>query len=508
LFLLLASHPAAAAADEFRVIAVHTASAPSVSMVVEPPVTPPQNGSATESCTVTIAGEPVATTVSPMASGDLSVALVIDTASGLTSQELAAAQSGATEFLLRLPDGAHSMVVTAAGQPEVVAPLTERRAESLSAISALRVGGSRATMAATMLAAQSLESAPPGPRAIIVYTQGLDEQGELADRLRLSQAVLHSEAVLNVIQTGTDTLWPSVVDQAGGGVVTTIADDIVQSFGDLAATFGDQYFVTFEAPGELPAVAQVAFQIGDQEYRTVVNLPHAGAAQAAPTESSGGSPDRGVPGLVAPLVAVLVLTALAVFLRRARQLRHADGGETSTRVTSPATGAPPSDEAASASPPPQTAAAWNAPLPEQAASSPPTADNAAPSAPAPTQAAPSTPPLNQPAVPTVSLPDDPRQNDPPRRPPFSPVESRPARRSLSAAIEGRRLARLILDSQPELRPEPVEQHGRADNSQAEDPPADQQAHYPAEGRSTASGSEAGTKTESGRPENPAEGDLS
>jgi hypothetical protein len=70
---------------------------------------------------------------------------------------------------------------------------------------------------------------------------------------------------------------------------------------------------------------------------------------------------------------------------------------------------------------------------------------------------------------------------------------------LSAAIEGRRLARLILDSQPELRPEPAEQRGQADNNQAEDPPADQQARYPAESRSTASGSEAGTKAESGRP---------
>ena len=181
LFLLWASHPAAAAGDELRVVAVHTASAPRVSMVVAPPGTPPEDGSDEESCSVTIDGEPVATTVTPMASGDLSVALVIDTASGLTSQELAAAQSGATEFLLRLPGGAHTMVVTAGGQPQVVAPLSERRAEALSAISALRVGGTRATMPATMHAAQSLESAPPGPRAIIVYTHGPDEPGMLTD---------------------------------------------------------------------------------------------------------------------------------------------------------------------------------------------------------------------------------------------------------------------------------------------------------------------------------------
>ena len=186
---LWASHPAAAAGDELRVVAVHTASAPRVSMVVAPPSTAPEDGSEEESCSVTIDGEPVATTVGPMASGNLSVALVIDTASGLTSQELAAVQNGATEFLLRLPGGAYTIVVTAGGQPKVVAPLGGHRAEALSAINALRVGGSRATMPATMLAAESLESAPPGPRAIIVYTHGPDEQGMLPDRL--SQAVLN-----------------------------------------------------------------------------------------------------------------------------------------------------------------------------------------------------------------------------------------------------------------------------------------------------------------------------
>jgi hypothetical protein len=417
------------------VIAVHTASAPDVSMVVAPPSTPSEDGSEEESCTVTLDGEPVATTVTPMASGDLSVALVIDTASGLTAQELAAVQSGATEFLLRLPGGAYAMVVTAAGQPEVVAPLGGRRAESLSAISALRVGGSRATMAATMLAAESLESAPPGPHAIIVYTHGPDEQGMLPDRL--SQAVLTSEAVVSVIRTDTDALWPSVVEQAGGVVVTTNAANLVQSFGDLAATLGDQYLVTFEAPGELPAVARVAFQTGDQEYTTVVNLPDSDPAQTAPTESSEGPPARGVPWLVALLIAGLALTALGVFGRRARHPQPADGGKPSTEVASRPTGTPPPDKAAAAS----------TPIPQPV-------DKAVPSAPA------------------ASLSDDPWPNGPPRRPLTSSAESRSARKSLSAAIEGRRLARLILDSQPELRPEPAEQHGQADNNQTEDPPGD------------------------------------
>jgi von Willebrand factor type A domain len=405
-------------------------------MVVAPPSTSSKDGSEEESCTVTLDGEPVATTVSPMASGDLSVALVIDTASGLTSQELAAVQNGATEFLLRLPGGAYTMVVTAAGQPQVVAPLGGHRAEALSAINALRVGGSRATMPATMLAAESLESAPPGPRAIIVYTHGPDEQGMLPDRL--SQAVLTSEAVVNVIRTDTDALWPSVVEQAGGVVVTTNAENIVQSFGDVAATLDDQYLVSFEAPGKLPALARVTFQTGDQEFTTVVNLPDSGPAQAAPTESSGGPPTRGIPPLIVTLlVAGLALTALGVFLRRAGHPQPADGGKPSTEVASPPTGTPPPDKAAAASTPIQQPV-----------------DKAVPNAPA------------------ASRSDDLAPNGPPRRPLTSSAESRSARKSLSAAIEGRRLARLILDSQPELRTEPAEQRSQADNNRTEDPPGD------------------------------------
>ena len=405
-------------------------------MVVAPPSTPSEDGSEEESCSVTLDGEPVATTVTPMASGDLSVALVIDTASGLTAQELAAVQSGATEFLLRLPGGAYTMVVTAAGQPAVVAPLGGRRGEAVSAISALRVGGSRATMAATMLAAESLESAPPGPRAIIVYTHGPDERGMLPDRL--SQAVLTSEAVVSVIRTDTDALWPSVVEQAGGVVVTTSLDNIVQSFGGLAATLDDQYLVTFEAPGELPAVARVAFQTGDQEYTTVVTLPDSGPAQAAPTEPSAGPLARGVPPLlVALLVAGLALTMLGVLLRRARQLRPANEGEPSIEVASPATGVTPPDKAA----------AGSTPIPQPV-------DKAAPGTPA------------------TSLSDDPTPTGPPQPPSTSPAEPRPARGSLSAAIEGRRMARLTLDSQPGLRPEPAEQRDKADNNQTEDPPGD------------------------------------
>jgi hypothetical protein len=403
LILLSAFYPAAAAEEELRVVAVHTASAPRVSMVVQPPATQPDDQS-TETCSVTVDKNPVATTVTPMASGDLSVALVIDTAADLTAQELAAVQSGATDFLLRLPVGARTMVVAAGGDPRVVAPLSPRPADALSAVSALRGGGPRATMAGTMLAAETLESAPPGARAIIVYTHGVDEQGVLADRL--SHAVLQAEAIVNVIRTGAESIWPSVVDRTGGVILPpTGAENIVQSFGGLAATLGDQYLVTFQAPGELPAVAQVAFQSGDQEYRTVVNLPDADTEQAAPTEPSRPSGAGGIAGLVSLVVAGLVLIVLAVLALVLRTRRRA------SVVSSPPT------EAAGpqASTPPAPALAM--PATEKEGGGPPSD-----------------------GVPSSTLA---------AAPATSPLQ-RPSRRvSLSAAVQGRRSAEQSLNSAPE-----------------------------------------------------------
>jgi hypothetical protein len=264
-FLLLAplvSYPALAAPPgDPRVIAVHTASAPRVSMVLAVAAAPSDRGLAPEALSVTVNGRPVTTTVTPMASRSLSVARVIDTASDLTPEALEAVQSGATEFLLRLPEGVRTMVVASGGDARVVAPLSPEPADALSAVSALRSGGTRSTTAGTWLAAQTLATAPPGPRAIIVYSHGSDERGPSVDQL--TQAVARAEAVTNVVQTGGDDLWSQVVDRTGGTVLRTATAQVVQSYGQLATALGDQYLVAFQAPGELPAVAEVAVKTGD-----------------------------------------------------------------------------------------------------------------------------------------------------------------------------------------------------------------------------------------------------
>jgi hypothetical protein len=353
LLVPLVSYPALAAPPEDpRVIAVHTASAPRVSMVLAVPAAQPDRGLAPEALSVTVNGRPVTTTVTPLASRSLSVALVIDTASDLTPEVLEAVQSGATEFLLRLPEGARTMVVASGGEPRVVAPLSPEPADALSAVSALGSAGNRSTTAGTWLAAQELATAPPGPRAIIVYSHGSDERGRSVEQL--TQAVAGAEAVINVVQTRGDDLWSQVVDRTGGAVLRTATAQVVQSYGRLATALGEQYLVAFHAPGGLPAVAEVALKTGDVQSRTVVRLPEAGTysdAAEPPSERSPAGralrPSIVLTGLV--LICVLIWLAVLALDLDARRRPSVDsdapsagaaGPHTSTTIQAPALATP------------------------------------------------------------------------------------------------------------------------------------------------------------------------
>jgi hypothetical protein len=420
LFLPWAFYPAAAAGDDLRVIAVNTASAPHVWMVVEPPAEQPDNSATAESCSVTIDEESVACTVTSMASDSLSVALVIDTSSDLTAQELAAVQNGAAEFLVRLPQGAGVAVIGAASEPQVVASLSADRAEALSAITALRAGGSGVAAAGAMVAADSLRSAPPGPHAIVVYAHGADENGPSVEQL--SEAALQANAVVNVIPTGADSTWSSVVDRTGGVVLPpTGAADIAQAYRRLATMLDAQYLVTFQVPDDLPLEAQVTFQSGDQEYRTVVDLPDADTSGEAAEQPTG----RGSVVLFGLVLLVLVLALVLQVFRTRRGASVASG--------------PP---AAAAPPQPRTP----------------------PAAAAPPQ--PRTPPAPVPATPATDKEDGGPQSNgaPSSTPAAAPATSTPQspsrRRALTAAVQGRRSAEQALNSAPE--------------QQVRQPPEDQQ----------------------------------
>jgi len=430
LLVPLVSYPALAPPEDPRVIAVHTASAPRVSMVLAVPAAQPDMGLAPEALSVTVNGRPVTTTVTPMASRRLSVALVIDTASDMTPEVLEAVQSGATEFLLRLPEGVRAMVVASGGDPRVVAPLSPEPADALSAVSALRSGGTRSTTAGTLLAAQKLAVAPPGPRAIIVYTHGSDERGPSVEQL--TQAVARAEAVINVVQTRGDDLWSQVVDRTGGTVLRTGTAQVVQSYGRLVTALGEQYLVAFQAPGGLPAVAEVAVKTGDVQSRTVVGLLAAGtSADAAdpPSErwpaGSALRPSIVLTGLV--LICALIWLAVLALDSRARRRPSGDSGAPSAGAAGP---------------------------------------HASTTFQAPARAMPGRTDLRHPPPPDVAPP-----SAPPTAPATSPLPRRSLPRSFSAAAQGLRSAPHAPGSQPEQQ---ARRHPPHDQQQWQRSPDDNQ----------------------------------
>jgi ATP-binding cassette, subfamily B, bacterial len=318
------------------VIAVRTRSAPHVSMVIAPPPGPSGTPQAPDDVSVWVRDTEVPATVTPMASRSLSVALVIDTASDRTAETLNPVQSGASEFLLRLPSGAHSMVISAGGDPRIRAPLAPEPAEALSAISALRPGGTRSTAAGVMLAADSLATAPPGPRAVIVYSSGTDEGGPSADDV--ADAISRAGAVISVIGTGEDDVWPEVVERSGGEVLRTGTADTVDAFRRVATAMSNQYVVAFKAPSPLPTVAELEIRTGGVVSKTMVDLPNTTDARAGPPpEDERSVSDAGL-SVISALSTGLLLAVLGLIALVRRTHRRPPHGDQATLAKAPTGG--------------------------------------------------------------------------------------------------------------------------------------------------------------------------
>jgi hypothetical protein len=307
--LTMAWRPAQASPEDPQVVAVHTGSAPNVSMIIATSPGPSGKPEPPNDVSVHIGNTRVPVTVSPLASRSLSVALVIDSASDVPTDSLQAVQSGAIELLLRLPPGAHSMVVSVDGDPQVRAPLAAEPLEALSAISALRPQGTGSVAAGVLLAMKSL-AAVPGPRAVIVYSNGTDRSGPPVEDV--TNALLVTETIASVIQTGADDLWAEVVEVSGGDIQTTSTPDVVGSFRRASTAMSNQYVVAFQTSSPLPTEAEVVVRTGDVEAKTVVELSRSGQSPpAAPPEGQRGRGNPMVWTLTA-VVAGLVLVAVAL----------------------------------------------------------------------------------------------------------------------------------------------------------------------------------------------------
>ena len=112
-------------------------------------------------------------------------------------------------------------------------------------------------------------------------------------------------------------------------MLRTATAQVVQSYGHLATALGEQYLVAFQAPGELPALAEVTVKTGDVQSRTVVRLPEAGTSADAAKPPSERWPAVVLSGLV-----LIALAGLALDLRAHRRA-SVDSGAPSAGAAGP-----------------------------------------------------------------------------------------------------------------------------------------------------------------------------
>ncbi|HEX6755487.1 MAG TPA: hypothetical protein VF109_06030 [Mycobacteriales bacterium] len=263
---------------------------------------------------VTVGGAPVPATAMPVVSDELVTGLVLDT-SAAGGAALQGGVNGSAGYLLQLPTGARTLVVTDGGPPAVLVPLGWEALDAVSALNSIQAGGRRDTGAALDLALSRLPEIPGRPRVLMLYTGAADAGGEPAESL--SARLRASGVLLTVVATGSDQrYWSRVAGETGGLLVTARGQAALRAFDEVASVLNGRYVVTLPMPAELPAQVEVR-----------VTTPRGTAAATAtvpgtpPPPAAAPSEGRSVFPLVLALLAALAAgtaAAAAVFHRRLR----------------------------------------------------------------------------------------------------------------------------------------------------------------------------------------------
>jgi hypothetical protein len=266
-----------------------------------------------ESVSVTVGGVRQPTTVVPVLSDQLAVALVVD-ASENGSKSLQAWLSAAARFLLEAPAATRAAVIADTTPPLVVAGLRQGPIDLVRALSAVQAHGKRSTSDALTLAVRQLPAAPSGPRVVVLYTSAPDAGGEPAAALAARLTKAH--ALLVVVSTATDPLyWSSVARATGGLLAPAVAPAVVPALDQVGAMLKARYLITFPTPPKLPAQVSVRVAVGD------VTLT-ADAAVPAANSGGGGQSDSGGGALwVTAVLGVVVVSALALLVAAALRPR-------------------------------------------------------------------------------------------------------------------------------------------------------------------------------------------
>jgi hypothetical protein len=283
--------PADAAAGPGVVVQAVRSSSDLVSLVAEvrPLPVPPLRASAIG---VTSGGTQLATRVTPLLSARNAVTMVVDASAAGGPYLEQGGQSGVAGFLLQLPTDSPTALIADRTPPSVISRASVGVTDDLSAASAIRSSGARATSAALTLAVKQA----PGGSVVALYTSAPNAGGEPADALaaRLQRA----GAVLVVVNTGRSSrYWAKVATATGGLAIKTRPSQAIHAFDRIADSLRSRYLVAFARPAGRAATVRVRTAQGTVSASVTVPpvtaAPLRVAAQA-PAEAREPAGENGV----------------------------------------------------------------------------------------------------------------------------------------------------------------------------------------------------------------------
>ncbi|HEU4349374.1 MAG TPA: hypothetical protein VFR35_16480 [Actinoplanes sp.] len=337
----------AAAAVPLPVAAVLTAGG-QTSLVVDLSASTRPGG---QSVSVTLDGVPQPADLVPVVSGDLRVALVVDT-SAAGAAALPAWLSAGARFILEAPAETQAVVIADTAPASAITTPQRGPVEIVRALNTVRAGGERDTAAALALAAGQFPGTPPGRRVVVLYTTAKDAGGPNASAL--SGRLRATGTILVVVGTAdADRYWAGAAAATGGFFAPAGNPVVVPALDQVQTTLSGRYLVRIPTPPTLPATVAVRVDTGDLTLTgdVVITEP---MREAAPGDG---------PGLRAVVLwsligagALALVVALVLLLRRSRRADEDGVGGALTRGGSvdarsgPAAGKPDAERAPAGGP--------------------------------------------------------------------------------------------------------------------------------------------------------------
>ena len=268
----------------------------------------------------------------PVASGDVEVALVIDTSGSIRGAPLDAAKAAAVGFVEQMKPGTRAVVVGFGSTAYVAQPMTGDSAALTYAIQSLQANGETALYDAvgTALAQFSADA----ERSVIVLSDGGDtaSTGGIDPVLATLSSAGAAFYGVTLETPESDLAAMNRLADAAGGRSVPAADPAALTgvYDSIAALFQNQFRLTFTAAGPGgPTEVEITVRSGNEtvSIARVVELPTGGASTPVTTPARPARPtvveDPGMgwalPLGLGALFAGILVGALMLFAPRRRQ---------------------------------------------------------------------------------------------------------------------------------------------------------------------------------------------